>query len=206
MGDELEQRAFGLSNVEIRAAEDGVQRLSGYFIEWEKLSNPILGLFQEKFQRGAFQNLNGGDIKALWQHDPSKVLGRTTNGTLQISEDERGAKFEIEPAANISWHQDAMRSIQRGDVSEMSFMFRASADSWDDSNPDMAIRTVTQANLFEISPVTFPAYPQTSVSTRSAQEIFKSYTEQRSNEHKPEENNRKLLELRRKKLELLSKL
>lgn len=136
----------------------------------------------------------------------SKVLGRTTNGTLKISEDERGAKFEIMPAADISWHQDAMRSIQRGDVSEMSFMFRASADSWDDSNPDMAIRTVTQASLFEISPVTFPAYPQTSVSTRSAHEVYKSHHEKR--EIAPEflERRKKKIEIRRKRLKLLTKI
>lgn len=203
MGD-LEQRAFGLSNVELRASGDGAQKLSGYFIEWDKLSNPIMGLFQEKFQRGAFQNLDG-DIKALWQHDPSKVMGRTTNGTLNISEDERGAKFEITPDPNITWHQDAVRSIQRGDVSEMSFMFVADNDEWDDSNPDMAIRTVTEARLYEVSPVTFPAYPQTSVGVRSAQDVFKRYSEQRSNKEK-DENKLKMIEIRKKRLQLLSKI
>lgn len=199
----MEQRAFEIANVEMRSASDDQQpKLSGYFIEWEKLSDPIYGMFQEKFAQGAFRNLDG-DIRALWQHDSSRVLGRTTNGTLTITEDKRGAKFEIIPDPEISWHQDAMRSIQRGDVTEMSFMFRCTKDMWDVSDPAMAIRTVLEADLYEVSPVTFPAYPQTSVGVRSAQEVFDSYKASLPDEV-PDLS--KSLDIRKKRLELLSKL
>jgi HK97 family phage prohead protease len=198
----LEQRAFELSGVELRADDSGQQKMSGYFIEWGKRSNPIMGFFVEQFQRGAFRNLSG-DIRALWQHDSKMVLGRTTNGTLKLSEDDVGVRFEILPDPEISWHRDALRSVQRGDVTQMSFMFRGMKDAWDDqSDPDYPIRTVLEAELYEVSPVTFPAYPQTNVGVRSAQEIFETYT--KSSKTAPQTDS-KSIELRRKRLDLLSK-
>lgn len=190
----MEQRAFNVSNVELRQ-EGETQKLSGYFIEWEKLSNPIMGYFQEKFSRGAFKNLDS-DIRALWQHDTKQVLGRTKNETLSVLEDERGVRFEIIPDMEISWHRDAVRSIARGDVSEMSFMFQAHKEEWDDTNPEMSIRTILEADLYEVSPVTWAAYPQTNVGIRSAQEVFQS---------RPTKQTLKPVGLHKKRLELILK-
>ncbi|SDY69313.1 HK97 family phage prohead protease [Thermoactinomyces sp. DSM 45892] len=173
----MEQRAFDVTDLELRTEEGGKQKLSGYFIEWDKLSNPILGYFQEKFSRGAFKNLDS-DIRALWHHDTKQVLGRAKNGTLTITEDERGARFEIIPDSEISWHRDAIRSIKRGDVSEMSFMFQSHQEEWDDSS-EMSVRTILEADLYEISPVTWAAYPTTNVDVRSAKDVYQSRSTKR---------------------------
>lgn len=178
MPDKAEQREFSVSGIEVRAAEgDKPAVLTGYFIEWGKRSDPIYGYFVENFAKGAFNNLHG-DIRALWQHDTSLVMGRSTNNTLSLFEDDRGCKFEIQPP-NTTWANDAVESIRRGDVSAMSFGFITKKEQWDESDPNMPVRTILDAQLMEISPVTFPAYPQTSVSARSARETFDSFSEQK---------------------------
>ncbi|KXG42871.1 HK97 family phage prohead protease [Tepidibacillus decaturensis] len=201
MNEKLEQRAFDITGIEVRAGEgDEPIKITGYFIEWEKLSNPIMGFFREKFAKGAFRNLVNGDIRALWQHDVSKVLGRTTNKTLTIYEDDRGAKFELIPP-ETTWGKDAVESIRRGDVSEMSFMFKGFKDEWDEkADPDYPIRTVLEADLYEVSPVTFAAYPQTSVGVRSAQDVYQAYV-QKTKAKKPDSK----IAIRKKKLDLLEK-
>lgn len=202
MDEKLEQRAFEITGIEIRSGQDDEPtKITGYFIEWEKLSNPIYGYFREKFAKNAFRNLSG-DIRALWQHDVSRVLGRTTNKTLAIFEDDRGAKFEFIPP-DTTWGKDAVESIRRGDVSEMSFMFSSTKHEWDEeSDPEYPIRTILEADLYEISPVTFAAYPQTSVGVRSAQEIYQSYAEKHSAKDKEDIK----IMIRKKKLDLLEKL
>jgi phage head maturation protease len=72
---------------------------------------------------------------------------------------------EIDPP-DAQWATDLMRSIERGDVDQMSFGFRVVKTTWDDSNPKEPIRELNEVKLFDVSPVTYPAYPQTAVSVR----------------------------------------
>lgn len=128
-------------------------------------------MFQERFKRGAFAGtLINPDVYASWQHDASEVLGRTPN-TLILSEDEIGLRYEITPP---SWAEKHIETIERGDVRGSSFIFRAVVEEWDESDPAMPIRTITEAELYEVSPVTTPAYPQSSVGIRSAEEVFEN--------------------------------
>jgi HK97 family phage prohead protease len=196
-----EQRSFPCSaKLELRAGDNGQQRLTGYFIEWEQKSNPIWGYFREKFAKGAFRNLDSPDICALWQHDQRQPLARQSAGTLILQEDSVGVRFDFEVDPEISWHRDAIRSIQRGDVTQMSFMFTVpweeGAEIWDESDPSMPVRTVHKADLYEISPVTWAAYPQTTVGVRSAEEVFESFAGRRN---KPARD----ISLLRKKLDLI---
>ena len=82
-----------------------------------------------------------------------------------MEEDEKGLKVEITPP-NTQWARDFMESIKRGDVDQMSFGFDVLEDAWDKSKK-IAIRTLQKLKLFEVSPVTFPAYPQTSLQARA---------------------------------------
>ncbi|WP_051775765.1 HK97 family phage prohead protease [Paenibacillus tyrfis] len=166
-----EQREILLpeSKLEIRKAEGEPAKIIGYAVRWDQLSRPIWGMFQEKFARGAFtKTLQNPDVYASWQHDSSEILGRTPN-TLQLFEDEVGLRYEITPP---NWAAKHVETIDRGDVRGSSFIFRAVVEEWDESDPEMPIRSVKEADLFEVSPVTTPAYPQSSVGVRSAQETF----------------------------------
>ncbi|ASS64670.1 HK97 family phage prohead protease [Paenibacillus sp. RUD330] len=154
---------------EVRKIDGQPTKIIGYAVRWNQLSNPIWGMFQEQFRKGAFTN-RMADVYAAWQHDEREILGRTPS-TLQVEEDEIGLRYEIEPP---SWADKYLETIERGDVRGSSFIFRAVKEEWDETNPDMPIRTVTEAELIEVSPVTRPAYPSSSVGTRSEEEVFKS--------------------------------
>lgn len=159
--------------VEVRE-RDGKPVLVGYAAVFDQLSND-LGGFVERIQRGAFAGAIKGDVRALWQHDSSYVLGRTTNGTLQLSEDDKGLLVEITPP-DTQWARDAMTSIQRGDVSQMSFGFNVpkGSDLWKREGK-VSVRTLTVVDpLHDVSPVTFPAYPQTNVDIRSIEETLRA--------------------------------
>ena len=199
---EKELRQFNVPNLELRKAGEGdtaPTTIIGYAVEWDKLSDPIYGYFQEQFRKGAFANsLKNDDQRALWQHNVSQPLGRRGNKTLTLEEDDTGLRYEI-TVPNTTWGQDALESVGRGDVTNSSFLFRASIQEWDDTDPDMSIRTVTEAQLFEVSPVTFPAYSQSSADVRSAQDVYNAHKAERVPVPKVSlSQRRKLLDLQEK--------
>lgn len=160
------------SRPEIRKVEGEPTKIIGYAVRWDQLSRPIFGMFQERFKRGAFSKClaDNPDVYAAWQHDSREVLGRTP-GTLLLIEDDIGLRYEITPP---SWAEKHIETIDRGDVRGSSFIFRSTVEEWDETNADMPIRSISEAELYEVSPVTTPAYPQSSVGIRSAEEIFNS--------------------------------
>ncbi|MBE7682033.1 HK97 family phage prohead protease [Paenibacillus sp. P13VS] len=170
-----EQRELILpeSRPEVRKVDGEPTKIIGYAVRWDQLSHPIFGMFQERFKRGAFAaSLINPDVYASWQHDAREILGRTP-GTLLVTEDDIGLRYEITPP---SWAEKYVETIERGDVRGSSFIFRPTKEEWDETNPDMPIRSVIEAELFEVSPVTTPAYPQSSVGIRSAEEVFQERT------------------------------
>jgi HK97 family phage prohead protease len=172
----FESRTSILDKLEIR--EEGVNEegekvptlIRGHAAVFNELSVFLFG-FREMIMPGAFtESIKDGDIRALWQHDSSRVLGRTKSGTLRLWEDDRGLAFELEPP-NTSDGLDAVELIKRGDVDQMSFGFNVlpGGDKWIEGEDGMPIRQLHQISLGEISPVTWAAYPQTGVSVvRSA--------------------------------------
>ncbi len=128
-----------------------------------------LGGFVEKIAPGAFlESIAKDDIRALWNHDDSLVLGRNTAGTLTLVEDEQGLYVEITPP-DTQIGKDAVTLIQRKDVTQMSFGFLVPEDGdvWEEMGYQNYVRTIVKATLFDVSPVTFPAYLQTDVEARS---------------------------------------
>jgi len=137
------------------------------------------GWFREKIAPGAFaSSINTDDVRALFNHDPNFVLGRNKAGTLKMSEDERGLHIEIEPP-DTQVARDLMVSLERGDISQMSFGFEVIKDSWERSTEgnNLDIRTLEKVRLWDVSPVTFPFYKETDVAVRSHEEWQKTLNE-----------------------------
>ena len=166
--DEIERRTYQIH--EFRAASDGEPEISGYAAVFGELSEN-LGGFYEQIDRGAFATtLQTADVRALWNHNADYPLGRLKAGTLSLSEDERGLAFSLRPP-DTQYARDLLVSIRRGDVDQMSFGFRAVRDRWEQVGGQV-IRTLLEVELFDVSPVTYPAYPTTSAAVRSQLEQF----------------------------------
>lgn len=159
---EIEKRS-GELGVEVREA-DGKRTLIGYAAVWN--SDTTIGdYFIERIAPGAFTKALRGDILALYDHDMGRVLGRTKSKTLRLAEDNHGLKVEID-VPDTSDGNDLWTLVGRGDVSGMSFAFRATKQEWDESGP-MPKRTVIEAELYEVTATANPAYPDTSLAVRS---------------------------------------
>jgi HK97 family phage prohead protease len=158
----VEQR-INTANFEVREDENGMT-FEGYAAIFDAPSEPLP--FIERIKRGAFNRSlkqARNDIKLLWNHDTSAVLGSTRAGTLKLYEDERGLKVTATlPQTSIG--RDAAVLLKRGDVDSMSFGFSvpAGGDSW---NEDGSERTLKSVRLHEVSIVAFPAYTSTAGTT-----------------------------------------
>jgi HK97 family phage prohead protease len=142
-----------------------VQTLRGYAAKFNVRSELIWGLFREEIAPGAFSDSLGEDIRALMNHNTGIVLGRTRANTLRLFEDGVGLGFELD-LPDTTAGRDLAESIRRGDISQMSFGFETLSDEWR-LEDKTEVRTLKKVRLFEISPVAFPAYPQTEVAMRS---------------------------------------
>ncbi|MBY3564118.1 HK97 family phage prohead protease [Rhizobium laguerreae] len=145
-------------------ADDGKRTLIGYAAKFERLAM-IGSYFQEKIAPGAFATAIGGDIRALVDHDPGRVIGRTKSGTLRLSEDGTGLRAEID-IPDTSDGNDLWVLVERGDISGMSFGFRVTKETWDETG-DVPVRTIQAVELFEVSAVAWPAYEDTTIGLRS---------------------------------------
>ena len=181
--------------------KEGKAQISGYAAVFNELSDD-LGGFREKIQPGAFSEaIVNDDVRALWNHDSNYVLGRNKAGTLKLSEDERGLHYEVD-LPDTQWAKDLSESIKRGDVTQSSFGFMVDSDEWSKQDGE-TVRTLTKVTLFDVSPVTYPAYPQTSTSARSILEANKDRIPDDGAESGPTTTAR--LDIQKKKLELLEK-
>jgi len=165
-----DSRAF---DCEYREADgDKPPMLVGYaarFNEWSE----DLGWFRERIRPGAFKKaLMSSDVRALYNHDSNQLpLGRTPK-TLRIEEDSKGLKVEID-LPDTQTARDLMTSIKRGDISQMSFGFAVAdaGDEWLEKDGEIK-RTITEVKeLFDVSPVVFPAYKSTRISVRTAEKV-----------------------------------
>ena len=156
---DLERRAFRMSELRVEHRE-GKPVIEGHAAVFNQKAD-IFG-FTEEVAPGAFRDSIGtDDIRALFNHDSNFVLGRNRSKTLELTEDERGLFISNIPP-ETQWARDLLVSIERGDINQMSFGFRTLDDAWAtvDGVPH---RTLKRVQLFDVSPVTFPAYPQTDV-------------------------------------------
>lgn len=151
----LERRTFA----EVRASG---RRLEGYAATFG--SEARIGSIVETIAPGAFRASLVGDVLALMDHDPGRVLGRTRSGTLRLAEDSRGLSFSLD-LPDTQAGRDVLELAQRNDLGGMSFGFvvPAGGDRWQAER-----RTLIGVDLREISVVSaHPAYPDTSLALRS---------------------------------------
>jgi HK97 family phage prohead protease len=160
-----ERRTFTVRNIETRQADDGTMRMAGYAAVFNEPSVPLP--FIEKIAPGAFRKTlsETPDVRLLVNHE-GLPMARTKNGTMRLYEDEKGLYFEAE-LANTQESRDLYTLVSRGDVDQMSFAFRVIRQKWNDDRTERSLTEVSLADG-DVSIVTYPAYPATSVEAREA--------------------------------------
>tara|TARA_R100001443_G_scaffold20907_1_gene33130 strand:+ start:4560 stop:6419 length:1860 start_codon:yes stop_codon:yes gene_type:complete len=156
--EELETRAhYSVSTSTIEARSDSDEMIiEGYAALYDNETN--IGPFKETISRGAFDEVLDNDVRALMNHDPNYVLGRTGAGTLELELDDTGLKYRIK-LGEQQYAKDLYESVKRGDISQSSFAFTIAEQSW---NENRTVRSVDKiASLLDVSPVTYPAYKDT---------------------------------------------
>jgi len=151
------------------------KKIYGYAAVFNQVSEN-LGGFVETIALRAFESVLNQDVKGLFNHDPNYILGRTLAETLRLFEDSTGLGFEIDPP-NTRAGQDVLELVKRGDVDQGSFGFNVGldGDTWTPpaTSDDLPTRTILRVKrLYDVSLVTFPAYPQTTVQVRSRAQEF----------------------------------
>ncbi len=176
LSSKIERRMLDVA--ELRLDDEGESRtIRGYAAVFDSLSQPLFG-FREVIRKGSFKKtVRESDIRALWNHDPNYVLGRKSARTLRLEEDDKGLLTRIFPPST-QWARDLMHSIERGDVSQMSFGFQTIKDRWMPAGQDgLPVRELLEVRLLDVSPVTFPAYQQTEVHVRALMDSVMSRIE-----------------------------
>ncbi len=170
------ERRFN-SNAQVRAvrtdgANDGAAKIAGYaavFNEEFVLYEDDAYRVREIIAPGAFSDVLGDDVRCLFNHDADNVLGRSLNGTLTMRQDPRGLRFQNALDRKTTVGNNVYQFVKRGDVTGCSFAFIVAEDSWDEATQADGRTVVTRTilklkQLFDVGPVTYPAYEQTTVS------------------------------------------
>lgn len=174
--DGAERRFFAPDlKIEVRAeGEEKPATIEGHAAIYNSVAD--LGWFHEEILPGAFDEVLNDDVRALFNHDPNLILARSVNGkgTLTLSVDERGLKYAFE-APDTTAGRDLKTNIELGNISQSSFGFRVKEDIWHhrEGMPDLR-QVVKYKRLFDVSPVTYPAYTDTTVAKRSHDQAHQS--------------------------------
>lgn len=149
---------------------DGSQVITGYAAVFYRADDPgteyqMWSDLVERIAPGAFDVTQ--DVRGLFNHDPSMVLGRSSANTMRLSVDQTGLRYEID-MADTTIAKDVAESIHRGDVTGSSFGFLPTKIEWEhDEKRRVDIRTIRAVDLYDVGPVTFPAYESTTAGVRS---------------------------------------
>lgn len=166
----IENRMYQSEASELRAFTDGDKRIiSGYAAKYNvesRLLSESGKMFTEVLAQGAFRDVTSNDVYLTFNHNRDQVFARTTNGTLTLTEDEVGLRFQAE-LNDTTGAIDLYKMVERGDVFENSFAFTvdATGQSWNRAADGRTVRTISRVTrLFDVSVVTHAAYPDTEVS------------------------------------------
>lgn len=170
-----------MTNIEIRytansefetRAQGKTLTIVGYAAVFNSRSQN-LGGFVEQVDPGTFaKTIQEADVRALWNHNADHVLGRSNSATstLRLSEDSTGLAYEVD-LTDTEFNRGLYETIQRGDVTQSSFGFATINDAWGFTEDNFPLRTLKEVQLFDVSPVTYPAYQDATIGTRALERL-----------------------------------
>lgn len=167
----IEHRSYQTS-VKLETRADGSAVIRGYaavfyregdpgteFVLWDGAVERIM---PKAFNRAIKEK---HDVRGQFNHDPSLLLGRVSAGTMRLSKDDIGLVYEIDPA-DTQVARDVVTMLKRGDVTGSSFSFAVTEENWRVQKDGPEIREVKDVDLFDVGPVTWPAYESTTAGLR----------------------------------------
>jgi len=146
--------------------ENDAKYIEGYFIRFNEETELWDGVFEEVAPEAVDDSLKNNDIRCLFNHDTSIVLGRTGNGTLELKKDSIGVFGRVKINPNDKQALDIYARIERGDINACSFGFNIINEEIQNRDDGTVKFILKKIDLHEVSPVTFPAYPTTSIQAR----------------------------------------
>lgn len=195
--------------MEVETRADGDKMLRGHAAVFNQ--ETVIGTwFREVILPGAFvDTISEDDQRALFNHDPNFVLGRKSAGTLDLSEDKKGLSIVIDPPRTQLINDLVIAPIERGDIDQMSFSFRVKSggEEWErGENGLLDLRKIKKCRVFDVSPVTFPAYGGTDIALRSYSLWDQEQRDEESSQLQKEyDKQSKLLDIKRKRSALKNK-
>jgi HK97 family phage prohead protease len=167
MSEQFERRGSAESRVDVHD-----RKIRGTAIVFNSLSRDLGGFREVIHPQAVDRTLRDGiDVRALVDHDSAKIIGRMSAGTLLLRKGRKGLEVEVDPP-DTTYARDLMVSIDRRDITGMSFGFRVVTDEWRMEDGE-AVRDVLDMTVSEVSFVTFPAYEATDA--REAQRSLQAY-------------------------------
>ena len=146
--------------------ENDERFIEGYFIRFNEETELWDGVFEEVAPEAVDDSLKNNDIRCLFNHDTNIVLGRTGNGTLELRKDKKGLFGRVKINSNDKQAMDIYARIERGDINACSFGFNIIDEEIQNRDDGTTKFVLKKIDLHEVSPVTFPAYPTTSIEAR----------------------------------------
>jgi len=165
--DSVEHR-YASGKVELRKSESGAAKLFGYALRFDSVYD--MWEHTEEVAKGAFANTDMSDIRVLFNHDNNQILGRTKAGTARTGIDANGLWYEVD-LPNSPAGENVRVAVERGDIDQSSwgFILRTNGDKWERRDGKLHRVLTDVEEIFDVSPVTFPANPDTTVAKRSLQ-------------------------------------
>lgn len=188
------------SEMEVRSMEDSeIPVIVGYALKFNRWSDTLGGWFRELLEPESLRDADMSNVVALFNHDSSKILGRVGRN-LTLTVDEIGLKFEVTPT-NTTYAKDLMENIRSGVVSQCSFAFSLSGEDgteeWREAGDGVMERRIKKIEqIYDVSPVTTPAYSDTEV-------VVSARSKEIAERVKPKEDNSFEIELMKMEAELM---
>ena len=158
--------------VRVETRADGSKRIVGlaavYYDGTKETEYELWPGVRERIQPGAFARIlkEKPDVRALFNHDPNHILGRTAKKTLILRSTDDGLEYEIDPP-DTQMARDVMALLERGDIDGSSFSFRIKEETTINEEKDVIYELADFAQLYDVGPVTFPAYTATTADLRA---------------------------------------
>lgn len=196
---------FCASSLSLETREDAAPEIVGlasvFYDGTERTEYEVMPGFRERIMPSAFDEAlsRPDDVRGLFNHEPTNLLGRTSSGTMRLEKAPEGLRYRIQPG-ETQVSRDVMEHIRRGDVTGSSFAFFVTRSTWIESG-DVDIRQIDSVELWDVGPVTYPAYSATSVGVRALGDVEAEY--RALLDHKEHVSRRVQREMRERRLQLL---